>query len=378
MLGLESDQVRSIQRQSEEPQVQAHEGFAHAIGSPVRFECVCDLIAQNTRRHLKTSATGHFLFLLALASSLLFTLVSLVSQSPFWIALSLTCMFTVSFFFFITRIYQQARLPEVLGSLRDEFIASCRQMLQYRDGDVQHHRHLAEMLTLLEKRLRGLDRQIWTFPKERLFSNQVAPIFAQAGALLVWPLLHGLRQLLLLSAIDEYIKQIQCDPVNLSSHADLALGYVRLCSLYNDPRKKVGADFFIDKEEADEPLPFNQNFAKYKKRFTLCANRAIEEFKIIAQLAPQDPWVHRKLALCYCDLEMHTEEIKEHEKVLQLCPDDDATCFRLGVLYFQQGRNADGLRIYHHLLENQYPKVHQLLSFYEAYRTARSLDPFEV
>lgn len=350
--------------------------FSEVLSTPVRFDCVCELIAQNTMRHLRASAIGNGLFVLLLVGSFLFALFSLVAQSTFWIALSVTSCFTISFFFFITRIYQQARLPEVLGGLRDEFIASCRQMLQYRDGDLQHHRHLAQMLTHLERRLRGLDRQVWILSKERVFTG-VNPFLSQVSQLLVWPLLHGLRQLLLLAAIDEYIKQVQCDPVNLSCHADLAKGYVRLCALYNDPRKKVGADFFIDKESAEEPIPLNQNFSKYKRRFTLCAERAIEEFKIIAQLSPQDGWVHRQLALCYYDLEMPTQEIKEHEKVLELCPDDDAVRFRLGVLYFQQGRNADGLRIYHHLLENQYPKVHQLLSFYEAYRTARSLDPFE-
>ena len=96
----------------------------------------------------------------------------------------------------------------------------------------------------------------------------------------------------------------------------------------------------------------------------MAAERAIEEFKILNDYAPEDPWIHAQLAYSYHDLQMPQEEIREYETVLRLKPDDMDTLFRLGVLYFQQGMNAKGLQAYEELKRFHYKKAEALIGYY--------------
>lgn len=339
-----------------------------------RFACVCEIIQRRMERFVKIYGLLHALFISILLLLALAICMTLLLGSPrgllaMWLAIT----FCVSFFFFVLRIYYQSRLPEQLGALRDEFIASSRQILNYRDGVAAHHLTLAEMLSKMAMEVKDAEYELWT----------VAPIFRPLqdhvqwiSSCWHWKDIHIFRQMLLLASIDEYIKLVQCDPVNIEVHAALANGYVLLSSLYNDPKKKSASDFFSEKSQG-RPPPFNKNYKVFEEKFRVTAERAIEEFKIISYFAPDDPWVHAQLAYSYCDLQMPNEEIQEYEHLLELCPEDDESRFRLGVLYFQQGRNADGLRVYQELISQAYPKAHQLLSFYDAYRASQRLDPFE-
>ncbi len=84
-------------------------------------------------------------------------------------------------------------------------------------------------------------------------------------------------------AIYEYIEQIIKDPMDWGGHQEIANAYVMLYSLLTE------AGHLEDGK-------------KY-------CRRAIEEFKILCQYAPQDPWVHTQLAYGYHDLKMPKEEI---------------------------------------------------------------------
>ena len=63
---------------------------------------------------------------------------------------------------------------------------------------------------------------------------------------------------------------------------------------------------------------------------------------------------------------MPEEEIREYETILQLCPDDKETLFKLGKLYFEQGQNAKGLQVYENLKHSHYTKAESLIHFYGA------------
>jgi len=97
------------------------------------------------------------------------------------------------------------------------------------------------------------------------------------------------------------------------------------------------------------------------------AERAIEEFKVLNDYAPNDPWVHAQLAYSYHDLQMPKEEIKEYETILKLNPGDRDTLYKLGLLYFQEGMNAQGLRIYEELKRSHYKKAESLMENYGSY-----------
>jgi tetratricopeptide (TPR) repeat protein len=102
------------------------------------------------------------------------------------------------------------------------------------------------------------------------------------------------------------------------------------------------------------------------EKFKLSAFRAIEELRILDAYAPNDPWVHSQLAAVYQDLGMIDKEIQEYEAILKLSPKDHDILFRLGVLYFSQGRNAQALNLYEKLKDLKESKAEELLSYYGA------------
>ena len=120
-----------------------------------------------------------------------------------------------------------------------------------------------------------------------------------------------MKELLLLTAIDEHFKMIEVEPTNLEIHASLANVYVMLSNVYSDPRKQEG-------HEEDLWIPSGRLSTEMQQKFRAAAERAIEEFKILKDYAPDDPWVHAQLAYSYHDLQMPLEEIREYEILLRL------------------------------------------------------------
>jgi tetratricopeptide (TPR) repeat protein len=193
-----------------------------------------------------------------------------------------------------------------------------------------------------------------------LFLKSLEPTTEKFSCFCHWKDLYLFKELLLLRAVEEHIKVVKCEPTNLEVHAALANAYVMLSSLYADPRKYDGFD-------EERWIPQERYSENMKEKFRITAERAIEEFKILNDYAPDDPWVHIQLAYSYHDLLMPEQEIKEYEIVLKLRPDDKETLFKLGMLYFQQGKNAQGLRIYEMLKQTNYKKAENLIKFYGAY-----------
>lgn len=161
-----------------------------------------------------------------------------------------------------------------------------------------------------------------------------------------WRDIYRMRELLLLASLEEHIKLVRCEPTSLEIHAALANAYVMLSTLY---AKQMG------KKEFDQSL---------ETKFRTTSEKAIEEFKILSDYAPNDPWVHLQLAYSYHDLQMPLEEIKEYEMILRINPDDKEALFKLGTLYFQQGMNAKGLRVYEELKHYNFKKAEILIRFY--------------
>ena len=99
-------------------------------------------------------------------------------------------------------------------------------------------------------------------------------------------------------------------------------------------------------------------------KFRETAQRAIEEFNILKDYAPNDPWVHEQLALSYRDLNMPEKELQEYEIVVALRPEDQEVLFKIGQLYFQLGQNAKGLQSYEKLRQLNYLRAEQLIRLY--------------
>lgn len=289
-------------------------------------------------------------FLLVFFSSLIF-------KSSFF-AVCLALFFLTLFSHFVLRLYLQAQKPEQFLLVRNDYIHACKKLINYQEVIAEHHMALASSVCRLAELLHEREYHYYHLPASLdLFS----PTVEKFSAWWHWQDIHRMKELLLQASIEEHVKLVKCEPTNLEVHATLANAYVMLSSLYVDPRKEEG----FDEERWVSPERYS---SEMHLKFRQTAQRAIEEFKILNDYAPDDPWVHVQLAYSYHDLQMPHEEIKEYETILKLRPEDHDTLFKLGMLYFQQGMNSSGLRVYEQLKESNYKKAENLIKFYGSYQ----------
>lgn len=310
------------------------------------------------RRIVSSFVLFNLVFLLIGAVEITFFLTSLAWLGESTVVAFFLALFFLTFFSYsVVRIYLQAKKPEYIQTLLDKYISSCKEHLHYSVGVPEHHMALA---SALQKFAESLAHKEYSFYAPSSFLASLAPTFEKFSAFCHWKDYYTLKEILLTHAIEEHIKVVICEPTHLEVHASLANSYVMLSMLYADPRKKEG----YDEEKWISPERFSP---KMRLRFEKCASRAIEEFKILHDYAPDDPWVHLQLAYSYRDLQMPQEEIKEYETLLHLRPDDNETLFKLGMLYFQQGKNSQGLAVFEKLKHTHPKKAESLIKFYGAY-----------
>lgn len=257
-----------------------------------------------------------------------------------YLAILASIFCATSFTYFVLLYYYQARKPEQLKSLKDEFLNSCRQSMNHQ------HLSIAESITRFSSYLDDFE---WEFYKVS------SPQLSRFSAYFYWEDVYRLKQMLLLASIDEYIQQIHLTPTDIEVHASLGSAYVALSKLYHKPihnpqHPRIGS---VKKIQA-------QNEEKQKSYSRL----AIEEFKIISHYSSNDPWIHEQMALGYKELNLPVEETKEIESLLKLRPQDKEILYRLGTLYFSQGQNAKGLSIYEELKKTNYKKAEELIASY--------------
>lgn len=297
-----------------------------------------------------------FLFISCIEIALFLSFFALLSQSAV-LAFTLAIFFLTLFSYFVVRLYFQAKRSNQLVELCEEYLRQCRELIRYQEGIPEHHIALANVAHKFAATLHEKEYGYYSPP---FFLSMLSPTLEKFSCFCHWNDLHTMKELLLLSSVEEHLKVVKCEPTNLEVHAALANAYVMLSSLYADPRKYHD----YDEERWVPPERFSQEM---QEKFLATAERAMEEFKILHDYAPDDPWVHMQLAYSYHDLQMPMEEIKEYEIILNLRPDDKDTLFKLGMLYFQQGMNAKGLRIYERLRGMNYKKADSLIKFYGSY-----------
>lgn len=303
---------------------------------------LCDTVLGRFRRILRRYALFHALFFLLAAAEVALLLIMLFNfAESSSLALLLATLFLTAFSYFALRLYMQAKKPEQMTALRDLYLQSCQSLLNYQEGIADHHLALANAACRLSSSLQDEERTLFR------------PSLTKLSTLLHWRDVLMMRELLLLFAVDEYLKLVKCQPTTLEIHAALANAYVMLSCLYVDNRQ-------------EEWMPPGRNSEELQERFRATAERAVEELNILKAFAPNNPWVHQQLAYSYHDLQMPAQEIKEYEEILRLQPDNTKTQFKLGIRYFQQGLNAKGLKIYETLKSQRYPKADDLMAFYGA------------
>jgi len=274
------------------------------------------------------------------------------------IAIALGAIVLTVFTYFVLLFYFQAKKPEQINELKVRFMASCKQAISTPSGMAEHHLSMASALMKLSFYLQGLEYSYYSTPwKNGLFKylfENVSVYFHHEDVL-------KMQESCLFSAIEEHITQIKATPTDLEVHVSLAHAYVSLAKIYME-NKTSYKGFFKKNEEY------------YQKKFELASNRAIEEFNILKEFAPNDPWIHAQLAQCYHLLKLFEEEAKEYEAMLELSSNDKEVMFRLGKIYFELGRNAEGLQVYEDLKSSGYKKADDLIAYYAGCRFLEELD----
>jgi tetratricopeptide (TPR) repeat protein len=272
------------------------------------------------------------------------------------LALSLAVVFLTFFSYFILRLYFQTRKAEQFLEIKDRYITACRAILHYQEDNPEDNIALANACSKFADSLRGKEFQFY-YPPHWLKSLHSS--LREFSYWCHWSDVHRMRELLMTSAVEENIRLVKCEPTNLEAHAALANAYVMLSSLYADP--------FVNQEKRSW-FSNDKLIQSLEQKFRTTAERAIEEFKILNDFAPDDPWVHIQLAYSYHDLKMPLEEIREYETIISLSPEDTDALFKLGKLYFEQGQNASGLRIYEQLKHSEPEMADKLINCYGAYQ----------
>lgn len=251
------------------------------------------------------------------------------------------------------RLYFLTRKPEYFEKLITDYLTRAKQLFK-GDSIIDEQAHLASSATLLAL---DLQNQEYVLLSERFKWISKYPTLQKLSCFCFWKDYFLFRECLLQKSIEAHLKVVQAVPTNLGAHVDLADAYVALSGLYADPRKypEFDANYWVPPGRYDEAV---------QEKFFATAQRATEEFKILNEYAPGNAWVHAQLAYSYHDLQMPQEEIQEYEIVLSLKPDDLETMTKLGILYFQQGMNAKGLRIYEEIKKRNPAKSRRLIKFY--------------
>lgn len=268
------------------------------------------------------------------------------------LAISLAGIVLTLFTYFLLRVYFQTRKPLLYRRIRDDYAAVCLESQGRPEELPQAHMVLANIYTRFASALQGREYAYYALP---IWLQWLRPYQEKLSYWWHWDDVHHMRELLLLTALDEHLQLVRREPTSLEVHTALANSYVMLSTLYVD----------LQKQRLEGIWGFSTDFVEeLRRKFRMAAERAIEEFKILNDYAPNDPWIHTQLAYSYHDLQMPESEIREYEIILKLRPDDRDTLFRLGRLSFQQGLNAKGLRVYETLQRYGDKRAEHLIAYY--------------
>lgn len=304
---------------------------------------------------LKSYALFNFVFCCLIAVEILYLFFHLTFLiQTFVLAIHLALIFATVFSYFTLRLYFQTKKTERFFALKSDLMQAVKTHISFQEDIPEHHLTIATICCKLASGLHGKEYQIYTCPSWIPF---LASPIEKLSCRCHWKDIHNMKEILLQTSVWEHIRLVQLEPTNLEVHVGLANAYVMLSGLYVDPRTIEGLD-------DDRWIPLNKYNENFKQKFRRAAESAIEEFKILSDYAPNDPWVHAQLAFSYRDLQMPKEEIKEYETILALCPEDKETLYKLGKLYFEQGWNAKGLQAYESLKKSNYKKAESLIQFY--------------
>jgi hypothetical protein len=309
--------------------------------------------ADRFKQIIRTYARFHLLFF-TIALSLLIALLGFSSfwAKSAWLAVSLAVLFLTGFTYFVLLFYFQAKKPEQLLELQREYLAKCQKPLLLEKNTPSFHLFISQAIYHLVDQLKGQEQCYYHSLKSL---KSLTPLIEKFSIWMHWKDVFSYKEMLLFFAVNETIAHVLLEPTDVQAHASLASAYLSLSKLYLPPSPKLS---LTPKDYASEEMR-----QKYKK----VVGRAIEEFKILDELSPNDLWVQAHLAHLYEALDLPDLQRSAYETILRIAPHDKESVLKLGILYFKQGMNAKGLQVYSTLKNSHDPRAEELISYYSAY-----------
>lgn len=275
----------------------------------------------------------------------LFTLFLPFFLKSAFLAIIIAVFFLTVFSYFILKQYRESQKLSYFEALLESFLSENQEQLAKSSSKEVE---TAKICTRIAHKLYQREYKYYSPPKLLRF---LSPILERFSAWMHWHDVHQMRELLLDRAVEEHIQLVRKEPTNPDVHALLANAYVMLSGLYVNT-------------ENERWVPEQKYGENMQMLFQEAAKNAVEEFKILKEYAPKDPWIYMQLAYSYRDLKMPDEEKEAYESILSLRPQDHETRFNLGMLYFRRGENARGLKEFEELKKAQYSKADELLCIY--------------
>jgi tetratricopeptide (TPR) repeat protein len=307
---------------------------------------------------LKYAAFHIIFFVIGFAQILTLLLFFSFFSKTTWSAIALASLFLTTFSYLVLHFYFQARKPQQFLELRQEFQNESRRGLPTSTPPLKLHFAQAKAFTNLSTHLHEIEGNYYPIPA---FFKTLAPLMKKFSVFMHWKDVHKIKELLLLSSINETVSVVKLMPTDLDAHANLATAYLSLANIYIHPSKLSPTSSlpWVSPEYSSKII---------RDKFHSATDRAIEELSIINEYAPNNPWVHHQLAEIYRQKNLEHLEIQEYEILLKIQESDDRLLHRLGILYFNQGYNSKGLNIYQQLISKNQSLAEDLISHYTSFQ----------
>jgi tetratricopeptide (TPR) repeat protein len=326
----------------------AHEGITRQIEQTIgHFRYL-------TRRYAFFHILFFSFFICELIALLLF--LPFLAKS-FLLATLVAATFLTAFSYFVLKFYFQTKKPEQFLVLRDTFVQNCQQLLSMTNL-VESRRGFLQAIYHLIHALEGQEYQYYHIPKS---FEALAPLVQKFSVWCHFSDIHLMKELLHTYCLRTQLEWVKTHPTDLELHRAIASGYIGLYKIYQDPvRQGTPIYSFIAKEYASQEMV---------QKFQKTAQCAVEELKIVLHYVSHDTWALSQLALVYHDLDQKEEERKTYEVLLQHSPHEKEARLRLGILYFQLGFMAHGLRVYEDLRKMNDPQSDELIRHYDIFHS---------
>ncbi len=244
---------------------------------------------------------------------------------------------------------------EQIFLLKQNFIASYVSTNSHLFAHRKLQSNLVQLICIFIHRLEKKEyNNIYLFKKLHI-SNTTIPWLHRFNIECHWKDRLLMKEFLYYHSIQIQLQWIKEEPVNNELHTILASSFISLYRIYN-PVKNLSKSIEKKSQSVDRARKF--------KKFAHCA---LEELKVALINNPKDLWTLSRIASVYRDLGLHEEEKQTYDMLLEFMPENEEVLFRLGILYFQQGSIANGLKTYEALKKKYDPKAEILIEKYVNY-----------